>query len=431
MSTKLDRVAEKARSDHQLRFTSLAHLLTPEFLKETWTKLNKRGAHGVDGETAREFEETLEARLQDLHERLKARRYRAPPVRRTYIPKGQGQSRPLGIPTIEDRLLQAAVARILNVLFEPLFVDFSFGYRPKRKAHDALRQVRRHLMGGRVMHVYDMDIRAYFERVNHDWLRQMLAKRVADPVIMSLVGKWLRAGVMDAGVVITRGDGVPQGGPVSPILANVYLHYVLDLWFERAVKPNCQGEAHLVRFADDAVVLFQHRSEAERFDKALKKRLEKFNLELSPEKTRLIVFGRYARERAVARGEKPDTFEFLGFTHVCGKDVKGRFAVIRKPASKSCRKFLDKTRSWLRSHMHYKVRIQQKQLTRMLTGFYQYFALNHCTATLYRVRATVRRQWRNTLRRRSQKGARKARWSHLFEQSWFDLPKPVKLHGNV
>jgi len=391
--------------------------------------VNKRGAHGVDGQTVKEFEDGLDERVQNLHARLKAGQYRASPVRRVNIPKGQGKTRPLGIPTVEDRLVQAAVARVLNAVYEPVFMDSSFGYRPKRSAHDALRQVRSHLIGDKVMHVYDMDIKSYFERVNHQWLRRMLSQRIADPVILRLIDKWLRAGVMDDGIMVRREDGVPQGGPVSPILANVYLHYVLDLWFEHKVKPHCRGEAHLVRFADDAVAMFQYGSDAKRFGRALKGRTEKFSLELSPEKTRKLQFGRFACERLAKMGQRPETFEFLGFKHVCGVDRQGRFAVVRIPSQKSCRKFLDRVRQWLRAHIHWKVRDQQQKLSQMLNGFYQYFALPHCGPKLCGIHATVMRQWRTTLRRRSQRS--KTHWSYLKQQTWFKLPTPVSLHPTV
>jgi group II intron reverse transcriptase/maturase len=271
--------------------------------------------------------------------------------------------------------------------------------------------VRSHLIGDKVMHVYDMAIKAYFERVNHKWLRRMLSDRIADPVILRLIDKWLRAGVMEDGVVVRREDGVPQGGPISPILANVCLHYVLDLWFEHKVKPHCQGEVHLVRFADDAVAMFQYGSDAERFGRALKGRTAKFSLELSPEKPRQLLFGRFARERLAATGQRPETFEFLGFKHVCGVDRQGRFAVVRLPSQKSCRKFLDRVRQWLRAPMHWKVRYQQRKLSQMLNGFYQYFALPHCGPKLCGIHATVMRQWRTTLRRPSQRS--KTHWSHL------------------
>lgn len=251
MNTKLARIAEKAKTDRTTRFTSLAHLLTPEFLLETWRQMNRKGASGVDGETTKEFGSDLETRVQQLHARLKARQYRPPPVRRVEIPKGNGKTRPLGIPTVEDRLLQRAVARILSAIYEQDFLELSYGFRPGRNPHQALRALRSHLVAGKVRHVYEADIRGYFNHISHEWLRKMVAHRIADPVITSLIGKWLRAGVMQDGVVVHVHAGSPQGGPISPVLANIYLHYVLDLWFEKKFKTWCQGEAYLTRFADD------------------------------------------------------------------------------------------------------------------------------------------------------------------------------------
>jgi RNA-directed DNA polymerase len=429
MSTELIKVADKAKTDSKLRFTSLAHLLTPEFLAETWKLMNRKGSYGVDRETTQEFESGLEIRLEQIHHKLKVGRYRAPAVRRVYIPKGKDKLRPLGIPTVEDRLVQAAVARILSVLFEPIFLDSSYGYRPNRNAHDALRSIRSYLIGSKVMHVFEADIRSYFERVNHKWLIQMLSQRVADPVIMRLIGKWLRAGVMENGIKYRRDDGVPQGGPISPILANVYLHYALDLWFARKFKRNCQGQAHMVRFADDFLALFQYGVDAEKFGNELNERMNKFALQLSSEKTKRLVFGRFAQERLAPQGKRPETFEFLGFKHICGVDRKGKFALIRIPSQKSCRKFLDRTREWLTRHIHWKVRDQQQRLSQMLCGFYQYFALPHCGAKLCSIHLNVMRQWRRTLRRRSQRS--KTHWSYLLRQSWFVLPTPVSLHQNV
>jgi group II intron reverse transcriptase/maturase len=429
MFTQLRKVALKARSDPKVRFTSLAHILSPEFLRETWAKMNRQATYGVDGETIQKFEEDLESRLESIHERLRKGTYQAPPVRRVEIPKGEGKLRPLGIPTVEDRLVQAAVAWILSVLYEPLFCETSFGYRPGRSGHDALRRLRSHLIADKIMHVYDADIREYFERVNHEWLRRMLAERIADPKLLRLIDKWLRAGVMANGLVTRSDDGVPQGGPISPILANVYLHYALDLWFERKFKPCCRGEAHLVRFADDFVVGFQYADDIGRFSRELPARLRKFHLELSPEKTRQLLFGRFARERLASQGKRPDTFVFLGFKHVCGVDRSGRFAVIRRPSQKSRRKFLDRTKQWLREHMHWKVRDQQTRLSRMLQGYYQYFALPHCGSKLMDIRSEVFRQWRRTLMHRSQRS--QTHWSYLCQQAWFDLPTPVSLHRDV
>ena len=429
MPTELEKVASKARQDRRARFTSLAHLLTPEFLMETWRGMNRRGAPGVDGETLAQFGSELRERVHDLHARLKAGRYRAPPVRRAEIPKAGGKTRALGIPTVEDRLLQAAVARILSAIYEPNFMDCSYGYRPGRSAHDALRALRGHLIAGQVMHVYEADVRSYFDRVSHDWLRTMLAERIADPVILRLVHKWLKAGVMNGGVVLRTTEGVPQGGPISPVLANVYLHYALDVWFSKRVQARSRGQAHLVRFADDFVACFQYEDDAKAFGCDLDKRIQKFGLELAPDKTRRVLFGRFARERLGKRGKKPETFEFLGFKHVCGTDRNSRFALVRIPSHRSCRRFLDHTKQWLKKHMHWKVRDQQRRLTQMLTGFYRYFALTHASPKLYGVHAEVLRQWRRTLQRRSQRS--KTHWSYLAKQAWFTLPTPVSLHPTV
>jgi group II intron reverse transcriptase/maturase len=431
MSTQLEQIAAKAKTDRTLRFTSLAHLLTPEFLAETWRQMNRRGASGVDGETTKEFERGLEARIQDICARLKAGTYRAPPVRRVEIPKGPGKvgTRPLGIPTVEDRLVQRAVARIVEAVFEADFLDCSYGFRPGRSAHQALRTLRGTLVTKKVRHLYEADIRGYFNHINHQWLMRMVAHRIADSVILRLVGKWLRAGVMQDGVVIRTEEGTPQGGPLSPLLANVYLHFVLDLWFEKKMRSWCQGEVYLTRFADDFVASFQYKRDAERFDQYLRKRFARFNLELADEKTRLMLFGRFAAERKAEYSERPETFEFLGFKHVCGTDCHGEYAVIRIPSQKSCRKFLARTKEWLGEHRHWKRRDQQRQLTLMLHGFYQYFALLHCKPKLDAVRHEVQLQWIRVLRRRSQR--HRLFWCYLKSRSWFELPYAGTRHATV
>jgi len=431
MSTQLEQIAAKAKTDRALRFTSLAHLLTPEFLIETWRQMNRRGASGVDGETTKEFERELEGRIQDIGARLRAGTYRAPPVRRVEIPKGPGKvgTRPLGIPTVEDRLVQRAVARIVEAVFEADFLDCSYGFRPRRSAHQALRTLRGTLVTKKVRHLYEADIRGYFNHINHQWLMRMVAHRIADGVILRLIGKWLRAGVMQDGVVIRTEAGTPQGGPLSPLLANVYLHFVLDLWFEKKFRQWCQGGAYLTRFADDFVASFQYKRDAERFDQYLRKRFARFNLELADEKTRLMLFGRFAAERKAEYSAKPETFEFLGFKHVCGTDRRGMFAVIRLPNQKSCRKFLARTKEWLTEHRHWKRRDQQRQLTLMLHGFYQYFALPHCKPKLDVVRHEVQLQWVRVLRRRSQR--HRLYWSYLKSRSWFELPYAETRHATV
>jgi group II intron reverse transcriptase/maturase len=403
MSTKLDEIAIKARKDKKVVFTSLAHIITPDFLKETWKMMNKKGASGVDGETTKEFEVNLDKRLQDIWQRLKERRYKAPPVRRVEIPKGNGKTRPLGIPTVEDRLVQRAVARIIEAIYEQEFEEFSYGFRPGRSPHQALKALRDCIVTKKVRHIFETDIRGYFNHVNHEWLMRMLKLRISDPVIISMVGKWLRAGVMINGVVTRNEEGVPQGGPISPILANIYLHYALDLWFAKKFKSYAQGEAYLIRFADDYVACFQYKRDAEKFERYSRYRMSKFRLELAEEKTRLISFGRYAIERAAKYGSKPETFDFLGFKHICGMGNNGQFALIRKPTVKSCRKFLDRVHKWLKEHNHWKRRDQQKQLTSMLKGFYQYFSLYHCQNRLEYIRNEVVNQWIRSLRRRSQR----------------------------
>ena len=269
MSTQLARIAAKARADTRVCFTSLAHVMTEEFLAETWTKLNRKGAAGVDRETIETYALNLDERLRDLQQRLKQGRYRAPPVRAVEIPKSNGKVRMLGIPTVEDRLVQAAVARLLNAVFEPVFLDCSYGFRPGKSAHHALKTLREQIVCKPVMQVYEADIRAFFDRVSHTWLRRMLRQRVADKTLLRLIDKWLQAGVMREGLVSERGEGVPQGGPVSPILSNIYLHYALDLWFEKKVKPAMRGHAAIIRFADDFVACFQYASDVKRFETVL------------------------------------------------------------------------------------------------------------------------------------------------------------------
>ncbi|NRS86943.1 group II intron reverse transcriptase/maturase [Clostridium tetanomorphum] len=429
MSTKLDEIAIKARKDKKAVFTSLAHIITPEFLKETWKMMNRKGASGVDGETTKEFEYNIDERVKDIWKKMKEKKYKAPPVRRVEIPKGNGKTRPLGIPTVEDRLVQRAAARILESIYEQEFMDFSYGFRPRRNPHQALKTLRECIVKKKVRFIYEADIRGYFNHINHQWLMKMIKLRIADPVIISMIGKWLRSGVMVNGVVTINTEGTPQGGPISPILANIYLHYVLDLWFAKKYKAYAQGEAYLIRFADDYVACFQYKRDAEKFEKYSKYRMNKFHLELAEEKTRLISFGRYARERSAKYDKKPETFDFLGFRHISGVGINGQFALIRKPTVKSCRKFLDKTHKWLKEHIHWKRRDQQKQLTSMLRGFYQYFSLYHCGNKLMFIRQEVVNQWIRSLRRRSQR--HRLYWSYLSTREWFKLPYPELIHADI
>ena len=314
MSTQLSQIAKKAKLDRKTRFTSLAHLLTPEFLKETWGKMNQKAAGGVDGQSAEQFGKRARNASRGICKHLKEGTYHAPPVRRVDIPKGPGKvgTRPLGIPTAADRLLQRAVARILEAVFEADFLNCSYGFRPGRNPHHALQALRMQIVTKKVRQVFEADIRSYFTRINHQWLRKMVAHRIADPVILSLIGKWLNAGAMQDGVITYAEEGTPQGGSISPVLSNLYLHFLLDLWFEKKIKPKCRGEAYLVRFADDFVVSFQFRQDADHFQQRVRERLAEFGLELAEEKTRRILFGRFAGITCLRHGlGRPETFEFL------------------------------------------------------------------------------------------------------------------------
>jgi RNA-directed DNA polymerase len=431
MSTQLSQIALKAKFDRKARFTSLAHLLTPEFLKETWGEMNRKAASGIDGESCEQFESGFEQRVQEICQQLQAGTYRAPPVRRVEIPKGPGKTgtRPLGIPTVSDRLLQRAVARLLEAVFEADFLECSYGYRPGRSPHHALRALRVQIVTKKVRYIAEADIRGYFTHVNHRWLRQMVAHRIADPVILSLIGKWLNAGAMQNGMVIGASEGTPQGGPVSCVLANIYLHFSLDLWFEKKFKPQCQGEAYMVRFVDDFVCSFQNKHEAEDFLRQLRERLAGFDLTLAEEKTRILQFGRFAAADRAAAGLRPEVFDFLGFKHVCGIDRSGKFALIRIPSVRSCKKFLARVHEWLKKHQNWKRRDQQKRLTQMLCGFYQYFGLHHCERKLKWMRQQVQLQWIRCLRRRSQR--HRLYWSYLTSRAWFELPYPHTVHPTV
>jgi len=432
MSTQLSQIAKKAQLDPKVRFTSLAHVLTPEFLRDTWGKMNRKAAGGVDGQSAEEFGNELETHIEAICQQLKEGTYQAPPVRRVDIPKGPGKvgTRPLGIPTVADRLLQRAVARILEAVFEADFLDCSHGFRPGRNPHHALQALRVQIVTRKVGQVFEADIRSYFTRINHQWLREMVAQRIADPVILRLIGKWLNAGAMQDGVVTYAEEGTPQGGSISPVLSNLYLHFVLDLWFEKKIKPQCRGEAYLVRFADDFVVSFQYRQDVDHFQPQVRERFAKFGLELAEEKTRRILFGRFADLTCQRHGlGRPETFEFLGFKHVCGVDRNGRFALIRIPSAKSCRKFLARTREWIFQHRHWRKWEQQEHLTKMLRGFYQYFGLHHCERKLNGVRQHVQRQWICALNRRGQR--RRTNWTRLKACPWFQLPFARNLHPTV
>jgi RNA-directed DNA polymerase len=418
MTTKLVGIASKARSDRKLQFTSVAHLMTPGFLKETWHQMNRKGGCGVDEITTREFERDLWQHCERLSAEILSGRYKAPPVRRVNIPKSPGKTRTLGVPTVSDRLVQRSVARILEAIYEADFLDFSYGFRPGRSPHQALRELRKQLMAGKANYVFETDIRAFFDRLDHRWLQRMLRLRLGDPRILRLISGWLKAGALVDGVVVRREEGSPQGGPISPILANVYLHYVLDLWFERRAQKGCRKSARMLRFADDLVVLFEDRTDADICRRAIETRLRDFDLEMAAEKTRLIPFGRFAQCRH--QGQKLDSFDFLGFTHVNGVDRKGRYCVLQLPTTKALRKFREAVKAYLTKARHTSPYAQQRQLSSMLRGFYQYFNQPTARHKLFLMLREVTRLWVKALRRRSQR--HRLSWSYVLGRPWFNLP---------
>jgi len=400
--------------------------LAPDFLKASFKKLNKHGAPGPDGITMGTFEGNLDAEIDAVWQDLRAGKYRASPVRRVYIPKANGKRRPLGVPTVRDRTVQRAVGELIGAVYEPYFKDFSHGFRPGRSTHDALESLRVAVDRTPIRWVVEADIASYFDTVNHRWLMKFLQHRIADRSLLRLVAKWLKAGVMEDGVVGRSDEGTPQGGPLSPLLANIYLHYVLDLWFDHRFKPSVAGSCTLVRYADDFVVCFEHRHEAERFRQELEARFAEFGLRLSAEKTRLIEFGTESPQNGrTGPTDEARSFDFLGFTHYMRKrqGKRGAYRVARKPSRKSRNKFLDGIKDWLERNRHLSVWCQAKVLRRKLTGYYAYFGLRHCLPALNHIKWHVGRLWIMALRRRSQR--HRLWWSSVLRRPWFNsLPEP-------
>lgn len=425
--TKLQRIEDIAKQNADVKFTSLAHLLNPELLQYALSSLNKHGAPGVDKKTVKEFEDNSKENIEELHRELKEQKYRATNIRRAYIPKNNGKLRPLGIPTVKDRIAQRAMAEILTRIYEPQFMDISYGFRPKRSAHDALAKIREQVHDNPVQWVVDVDIKGYFDHVNHEWMIKFLEHRIVDRSILRILSKWLHAGILDNGIVVRNEEGVPQGGPVSPILANIYLHYVLDLWFEKIYKRQRRGYAFMVRYADDFVVGFEYKEEAEQFLRDLKERFAKFSLQIAEEKTQIVAFGRKSSEIGkIGPGNTPRTFTFLGFIHYMMPRCEGskrQSTVARKPKRESRNKFLKSIKQWLWDNMHTSVHWQRKKLTEKLRGYYNYFGLPYCRKALQHVKWHAERIWICTLRRRSQK--HHLWWSNIRNKSWFKLPTPA------
>jgi len=403
----LERVRQAAGRDKKLRFTALLHhIYNLETLRKAYFRLKKEAAPGVDGETWRHYGETLEENLQDLSERLKRGAYRAKPVRRVYIPKADGRQRPLGVTALEDKIAQRAMVEVLNAIYETDFLGFSYGFRPKRSQHQALDALYTGLLTRKVSWVLDLDIRSFFDKISHEWLVKFVEHRVADRRVVRLIQKWLNAGVLEDGKRIRMEEGTPQGGSASPLLANVYLHYVFDLWVQAWRRKRAHGDVIIVRFADDIVVGFQEKSDAKQFWAELTERMRKFDLELHPEKTRLLEFGPFAVKNRKQRGEgKPETFNFLGFTHICErKRSNGRFTVLRQTIRKRLQAKLNEVKAELRRRMHHPVPEVGQWLRSVVDGHNRYYGVPMNDPALHLFRLQVGWLWYRALSRRSQNG---------------------------
>jgi group II intron reverse transcriptase/maturase len=405
VSSGLDRVRRAAKKDRDARFTALLHHVDVDRLRVAYRALNPKAATGVDGVSWEEYGRELEGNLQDLHARLHRGAYRAKPSRRVFIPKADGRQRALGVAALEDKILQRALVEVLNAVYECDFLGFSYGFRPGRSQHDALDALAAGVTRRRVNWVLDVDIRDYFSSLDHSWLVKFIEHRIADKWVLRLIQKWLKAGVIEDGVWSQTLEGTPQGASVSTLLANVYLHYVFDLWAHQWRRQHAHGDVVITRFADDCVVGFEHRDDAERFQAELCGRLAEFGLELNAEKTRLIEFGRYAARDRQARGlGKPETFSFLGFTHICAKTRKtGRFKLKRITDSKRTRAKLREVKTELRRRRHLPIPEQGRWLASVLRGHCNYYAVPDNSKALNAFRYQITKHWHNALRRRSQR----------------------------
>lgn len=428
METGLERIAVKARCERKLRFTSLAHHITKERIWENLCRIPSKSASGVDGQSATEakesFEEWIAAMLQSVHRQG----YRAPDIRRVYIPKpGKQEMRPLGVPTAADRALQRSASQVLSAIFEQDFLTCSFGGRPGRGAHQALATLHERIAGGNIEWVLEADLKNFFGSLSHEWMLRFLEHRVGDQRLISLIRRWLKAGVLENGEVHPSEEGTPQGGSISVLLSNVYLHYALDLWFERVVKPRLRGEACMVRYIDDFVLCFRYRADALRVQEALAKRLRRFSLTLEPTKTKLVEFGRYARKHAGKRRRKrPETIYFLGFTLYCTRNRKGNFRIGFRTEKSRLRRALMRLQEQMRLMRHSPIPEQVKHLNQMLRGHDAYYGIAGNLRSLLKVHRAVERYWRKMLGSRSWHGA--VRWDQFQKiKSQFPLLTP-KLH---
>lgn len=429
MGTKLRLITKHVIEEKDIKFTSLAHLLNVESLKESFYMLKRGKAPGIDEVTFNEYAEELHDNINNLVERMKRGKYYPQPVKRVYIPKGDGRQRPLGIPALEDKIVQMGITRILNAIYEPIFMDFSYGFRPGRNCHQALNKLDKSIMTRPVNHIIDADIKGFFDNVDHEWLLRMLGEKIVDKNFLRLIEKMLKAGVMEEGKLLETEVGTPQGGVLSPVLANVYLHYALDLWLDKIVRRNARGYVEEIRYCDDFVILVQYKEEAAKIRRLLEERMKKFKLELSAEKTRIIEFGRYATINAKRKGKKPDTFDFLGFTHFCDKTRSGRFKVGRKTRSKKFRQKIKEMNIWLK-----KVRNKEKlkdwwnTLKAKLRGHYQYYGVSGNYRSIYKFYFLTLKLVFKWINRRSQKKSMTLK-QFLEYLDKFPVPRPKIKHN--
>lgn len=427
MSPGVERVREAAKQRKQEKFTALLHHVTVDLLRDAFLALKRQAAPGVDGVTWQAYRQDLEANLQDLHARVHSSGYRAQPVRRRYIPKPDGRQRPLGIAALEDKIVQRAVVEVLNAIYEEDFLGLSYGFRPGRSQHDALDALAYAMEATPVNWILDADIRSYFDRIDQTWLVRFLEHRIGDPRILRLVRKWLKAGVLDEGVWSVSETGTPQGAVISPLLANVYLHYVFDLWAVHWRRHEATGHVIVVRYADDVVVGFEHEADARRFWDAMRARFERFALELHEDKTRLLEFGRHAAARRQRQGlGKPATFTFLGFVHICGRSRRGAFQLQRKTRSDRMRVTLRAVKKKLRDRMHCSLPAQGRWLRSVVKGYFAFHAVPTNGRALVAFRYHVTVLWQRTLRRRSQKDP--LAWERMTQLAAVWLPFPRIQH---
>lgn len=428
MGTALDGIRQTARGKRGARFPTLMHhIYEVERLRAAYYALRRDAAAGVDGQTWQSYGQDLEGNLLDLSDRLARGGYRPQPVRRAYIDKSDGSKRPLGVPALEDKLVQRATADVLNAIFEQDFCGFSYGCRPGRSAHNALDAVAVGVSVKKVSWILDADIAKFFDTIEHDWLVKFIEHRVADARVVRLIKKWLHAGVLEDGHIERSELGTVQGGSISPLLANIYLHYAFDLWVKQWRGRHARGDVIVVRYADDWIAGFQFRDDAERFKRAVAERLGQFGLKLHPEKTRLIEFGRFARDNRRRRGQgKPDTFDFLGFTHCCGTTRKGKFMVLRLTSGKRLRAKLLGVKTELRKRMHRPIAEQGQYLRAVVAGHARYFAVPCNGARVQAFRFQVGRLWHRTLCRRSQ--AKHLSWKRMHKVVAHWLPSPRICH---